>query len=181
MKKIALVIQLLMIVCNSYSQSIMKDITMKPEGIIGNKLDEELRNQLDPAKVPTCYHKVFSVKFKLDDNGVVNEIKISGNMSEKEVIDIVRNAIKSSENLWDIEKCKKYNPTMSFLLPIDLNIFKPVCNLSYNDEDILEARYDFGAIIKYEPNDKLRCLFCPAKEKFVGMILNPIFVNNGKF
>ena len=70
---------------------------------------------------------------------------------------------------------------MSFLFPIDLNIFKPVCNLSYNDKDILETRYDFGAMIKYEPSDKLRWLFCPAKEKFVGMVLNPIFVNNGKF
>ena len=145
-----------MVICRIYSQSIMKDSTMKPEGIVGNKLAEELRNQLDPKKVLNCYHKVFSVKFKLDDNGLINEIKISGNVSEKEVIDIVKNSIKSSENLWDIGKCKKYNPTMSFLFPIDLNIFKPVCNLSYNDKDILETRYDFGAMIKYEPSDKLR-------------------------
>ena len=72
------------------------------------------------------------------------------------MIDIVKNSIKGSENLWNIEKYKKYNPTISFLLPIDLNIFKPVCNLNYNDKDILEARYDFDAMIKYEPSDKLR-------------------------
>ena len=181
MKKITLALLFLMNVCNTYSQSIMKDSTNKPEGVIGNTIDKQLRDQLDPKKVPNCYHKEFSVKFKLDDNGLINEIKISGNMAEQVVIDIVKNAIKSSESFWDIEKCKKYNPTMSFLLPIDLNIFKPVCNLSYNDKDILEARYDFDAMIKYEPNDKLRCLFCPVKEKFVGMVLNPIFVNNGKF
>jgi hypothetical protein len=181
MKKLTLVLLYLMILDNSYSQSIIKDSTMRLEGVLGDKITQQLWDQLDPKKVPDCYHKIFSVKFKIDDNGLVRDIKISGNMSEKVVIDIVTNAIKSSENLWDIEKCKKYNPTMNFLLPIDLNIFKPACNLSYDDENVLEARYDFGAMIKYEPNDKLRCLFCPVKEKFVGMVLNPIFVNNGKF
>ena len=181
MKKIILLILLLNFAYTIYSQSLMKDSNIRPEGVLGDKITEQLWDQLDPIKVPNCYHKIFSVKFKIDKNGIVNEIKISGNMSEKTIIDIVTKAVKSSENLWNIEECMKYNPTMSFLLPIDLNIFKPVCNLTYNDEDILEARYDFGAMIKYEPNDKLRCIFCPAREKFVGMVLNPIFVNNGKF
>lgn len=138
-KKIILLILLLNFSCTVYSQSLMKDSNMKPEGVLGDKITEQLWAQLDPIKVPKCYHKIFSVKFNIDKNGIVNEIKISGNMSEKVIIDIVTKAVKSSESLWNIEECMKYNPNMNFLLPIDLNIFKPVCKLNYNDVDILEA------------------------------------------
>ena len=183
MKKIIL---MFLVFCHtfwSYSQKLLKDGNKEPDGFLVNQIGEALRNQLDPEKVLTCYHQEFFVKFKLNEKGEVNDINISANMTDKVVMNIVQTVIKENEKLWDIEKCKKYNPALSFLLPIDLNIFKPSCNLKYSNKEVLKSRYDFAAMLKYNPIEKnqIECIFCDAKEKFVGMVLNPIFVNNGKF
>jgi hypothetical protein len=183
MKKLTLVTIIFFCTFWGYSQKLLKDIKREPDGFLVNKIGEELRNQLDPEKVPTCYHQEFFVKFKLNEKGEVFDINVSANMVDKVVINIVQTVIKENENLWDIGKCKKYNPSLAFLLPIDLNIFKPSCDLAYSREDVLKSRYDFAAMLKYNPIEKKRveCIFCDAEEKFVGMVLNPIFVNNGKF
>jgi hypothetical protein len=168
---------------NGYAQVLLKDSTLEPEAVLGNKITEQLWNRLDPKKATNCYHQYFFVKFKINDKGEVNEIYISANMKDETIISIVHNVIKSNENLWDIENCKKYNPSLSFLLPIDLNIFKLSCAIKYSNDNIVKSRYDFAAMLKYAPieQNQVECIFCPTKEKFVGLVLNPIFVNNGKF
>ena len=183
MKKITLIFFIFSQAFLSYSQKLLKDSTKEPEGFIANNITKQLWEQLDPEKVLICYHQEFFVKFKLNEKGEVNDINISANMTDKVVMNIVQTVIKKNENLWDIEKCKKSNPSLAFLLPIDLNIFKPSCNLKYSDKEVLKSRYDFAAMLKYNPIEqkKVECIFCDAKEKFVGMVLNPIFVNNGKF
>lgn len=184
MKKIALSALLsLGVICSNYSQSLLKDSSLEPEGVFGNKITEQLWDKLDPQKVKNCYHQEFFVKFKINDSGEVKEINISANMTDSIIFNIVQEIIKSNQSMWDIEKCKKYNPTLSFLLPIDLNIFKPSCEVKYTNDNIVKSRYDFAAMLKYSPieQNKVECIFCPTKEKFIGMVLNPIFVNNGKF
>lgn len=171
----------LSIIFSNHAQSLLKDNTSEPEGIFGNKISQYLRNELKDKEVTNCHNTIFYVKFQLSEKPEIQNIRVSANMSDKIIISIVHKALKETENLWDIEKCKKYNPALIFLLPINVIISKLGCVVKFTDNDILNSRYDFASMLKYEPIEQqdINCLFCPTKEKFVGMVLNPIIVNNG--
>lgn len=183
MKKISLSLLLFLCVfCSNFAQSLLKDSSIEPEGIFGNKISFYLRNELKYKEVTTnCQNTIFYAKFQLSEKAEMKNISISANMTDEKIISIIQKVLKETENIWDIEKCKKFNPTLLFLLPINVIISKSGCEVKFTDKDILRYRYDFASMLKYEPIDQgdVKCLFCPTKEKFIGMVFNPIIVNNG--
>ena len=132
-------------------------------------------------KVPECYTNVFTVKFELSEKSNVQNVNISANMTDTLIIGIINKVLKQTSEMWDLKKCKQINPTMAFLLPIKLSIFKDDCNIKYGFNEVLQSNIDFTAMIKFQPTatSKVKCLFCPTKDKFVGITLNPIVVDNG--
>jgi hypothetical protein len=181
MKKIIIIIILLNVCWESFSQSLTKISNIEPEANFRFKISEQLRVHLNYKKVPDCYSKVFYVKFNLDENSKTYNMKFSANMTDTLVQNIVSKVIKESEDIWDVKKVKVANPNMSFLMPILLTIFKDDCKIKYEHKDVFESVVNFTSILKYPPINEgtLNCVSCASKDKFVGMVLSPLVVNNG--
>jgi hypothetical protein len=182
--KVRVIITLVIMSISSitYAQStLLKNSEFEPEGIIASKIVKQLQIQLSAKVVPNCYSSIFYVKFELNENAKIQNIKVSANFTDSTVINIVKNAITDKEIEWDIEKCKKKNPSLNFLMPIHINIFKTDCQRKFKDEDKGKIMLDFTSTLKYQPilEGALNSLYSMVKERFVGMVLNPLVVNNG--
>ncbi len=162
-----------------------------PETMIGIEIKLALRKKFNIQSVPRCYAKVFYVKFELSDKGETNNIQVSAFMVDTVIINIIRQALVATEQQWDMEKCKKHNPSLKFLLPIYMDIRKKDCKLtytiseSYSDEDSkwnnIPIKDEFMSMLNYDSNnfkDGLRTTPSVIDEKFVGMVLSPTYVYN---
>ena len=165
----------------SAQSTLLKNSKYEPEGTIANKIDKQLQMQLSAKVVPNCYYSIFYVKFELNENAKIQNIQVSANFTDSTVINIVTNVITDKELEWDIEKCKKQNPSLNFLVPIYLNIFKSNCQRKFKEEDKGKIMLDFTSTLKYQPilEGALNSLYSMSKERFVGMVLNPLVVSNG--
>lgn len=180
MKKLFLVVLLLLKVCDTYCQSLLKTSYGEPEIIFRKKIREQLLLKLNSRTAPGCKSYIFYVKFELSEKSEIQNIKVSANMTDSLIVSIIQTVIKENESIWDIEKCKKNNPTLKFLMPINMDVYRMDCNMLYTNNEVVKSRFDFTSLLKYEPiaENELHNLFSPPKEKFVGMVLSPLLINN---
>ena len=180
MRKLFFIVLLLIQVCNTYCQSLLKTTYGEPELIFYTKIRDQLHLKLKPRTVLDCKSHIFYVKFELSKKSEIRYIKVSANMTDSIIVSIVQNVIKENENMWDIEKCKKNDPSLNFLLPINMDIYGKDCNMQHGDDEVVKARFDFTSLLKYDPKatGELGDLFAAPHGKFVGMVLSPIIMNN---
>ena len=180
MRKLFFLVLLLLQVCDTYCQSLLKTTYGEPEIIFYKKIREQLRLKLNSRTAPGCNSYIFYVKFELSEKSEIQNIKVSANMTDRLIVSIIQKVIKENESIWDIEKCKKNNPTLKFLMPINMDIYRTDCNMRYTNDEVVKLRFDFTSLLKYDPKAKgeLRDLFAAPREKFVGMVLSPILINN---
>lgn len=106
--EVIIVFIILSISSTIYAQStLLKNSKFEPEGIFGNEIAKNLRDQFNSRKVPNCYSSIFYVKFELSENSKIQNVEVSANFTDSIIIGIVRNAITNKDIEWDIEKCKK--------------------------------------------------------------------------
>jgi hypothetical protein len=180
MKKLFFIVLLLSKVCDTYCQSLLKISYEEPEIIFYKKIREQLRLKLNSRTAPGCKSYIFYVKFELSEKSEIQNVKVSANMTDSLIVSIIQKVIKENESIWDIEKCKKNNPTLRFLVPINIDIYGKDCNMQHSDAEVVKARFDFASLLKYDPKAEreLRDLYAPPREKFVGMVLSPLSINN---
>lgn len=80
-----------------------------------------------------------------------------------------------------LRNARKNNPSLKFLIPIHLSIFKTNYERKFKEEDAGKNIADFTSTLKYQPISEgaLNSIFSMVKNRFVGMILNPLVVSNG--
>jgi len=178
-RKLFIIIALIHISVCVKAQSLTKN-SDEAETFISRELYKLVLIKFNRKSVQNEYIKLFSVKFELNDKAEPNNVQLSGNMKDTVIINMVKIVLAQSQKIWDLEQCKKYNPTLKFILPIRIDISSANINSNKLYGESYE-RLDFNSLIKFLPlEQKLEVSFSPSKEKFVGMVLNPILVNNAK-
>lgn len=161
-------------------QSLTKN-SLEAETFISKELCKSLFTKLNPKFVQKGYVKSFSVKFELNENAVPKNVQLSVNMTDTLVINMVISILAQSQKIWDIEQCKKYNPTLKFILPIHMETYSRIDVNSNVLTDKSNERLDFKSLIKF-PFSEQHIGNSPisSREKFVGMVLSPILIDNTK-
>ena len=179
MKKSFIIIALIHITMCIKAQSLTKS-SEEAETFISKEFYKLTLAKLNRKSVKEEYIKQFSVKFELNEKAEPNNIQLSGNMKDTVIINMVKSVLNLSQKIWDIEQCKKHNPTLKFILLIRMDIN----SANINSKKIIERSsemLDFNSLIKFSANEQnSEVSFIPSKEKFVGMLLNPILINNAK-
>jgi hypothetical protein len=179
MRKSFIIIALIHMTMCIKAQSLTKNAE-EAETFISNELYKRVLAKLNRKSVQNEYVRVFSVRFELNEKTEPYNIQLSGNMKDTVVINMVKSVLALSNKIWDIEQCKKHNPSLKFILPICIDISSANINLN-KLADKSHEKFDFNSLIKFPPMDhELEISFRPSKEKFIGMVLNPILVNNAK-
>lgn len=180
MKKLLILVALMHIIVNINAQSLTKN-SQEAEEFISSKLSKLLFTKLKSKVNPREVTKLFSVRFELNQSGEPQNILFSVNMKDTLIINMVKSVLTQSQAIWDIEKCKKYNPSLYFLLPIRIDMYSKIENKSKRLIEKTSDMVDFTSLIKFSPIDRsLEFSFAPAKEKFTGLVLSPILIDNSQ-
>lgn len=162
------------------AQSLTKN-SEEAETFILKEFCKLLYTKLPPQSVSKGYVKSFSVKFEMNEKAEPINIQSSVNMADTLIINMIKSILAQSHKIWDIEHCKKYNQTLRFMLPIHMEIYSRIDLDSNRLTNRSNERLDFNSLIKFPLTEQnLEVSFSPSKEKFMGMVLNPIIVNNTK-
>lgn len=180
MKKLLIIIALIYATINVRAQSLTKN-SEEAETFMLKEFCKVLYTKLSPKSVPKGYVKSFSVKFEMNEKAEPINVQLSVNMADTLIINIVKSVLAQSQKIWVIAQCKKYNPTLRFILPIHMEIYSRIDIDSNGLTNRSHERLDFNSLIKFSSSEQnLEVSFSPSKEKFVGMVLNPIIVSNTK-
>ncbi len=165
---------------SNHAQSILKDDKSNPEKIWTDNINKQLQKFFPGGKVQEHITKIFFVKFKLSKKSEIEDVIFSANLTDTTIINIVTNSITKTNSLWDLKKVEKLNPNLTFLLPVHLHILKYMSPPKFSEKEEHQFKQDFSSMLKYSPieSTQLECLFCVSDTKFVGMVLNPILVQN---